>query len=134
MNKLCSWYERCEGYDWPYVWFHKPVYKGHAYDMAVLWVFSGEVKFYDTWDDYMNGVVHSVDRVYPVVTREKKWDDGVKGYVNYSWRITYAHGYTRVLSKGEWEAYRIQRAWRRCISDPGYMVCRRRLEREFDGM
>lgn len=31
-------------------------------------------------------------------------------------------------------ATKLQRAWRRCISDPGYKVCRRRLEREFDGM
>ncbi len=31
-------------------------------------------------------------------------------------------------------ATRIQRAWRRCVSDPGYRVCRGRLEREFEGM
>lgn len=30
-----------------------------------------------------------------------------------------------------WAAHRIQRSWRRCISDPSYKVCRRRLIREF---
>jgi hypothetical protein len=29
-------------------------------------------------------------------------------------------------------ATRIAEAWRRCIADPAYVVCRRRLQREFD--
>lgn len=28
----------------------------------------------------------------------------------------------------------IQRAWKRCVSDPGYAVCRRRLVREFKNL
>lgn len=31
-------------------------------------------------------------------------------------------------------ARRIQLAWRRAVSDPAYMICRRRLEREFAGL
>lgn len=30
-------------------------------------------------------------------------------------------------------ARRIQGAWRRCIADPAFAACRRRLTREFDG-
>ncbi len=29
-----------------------------------------------------------------------------------------------------WAAQRIQRAWKRCISDPYYTLCKKRLERE----
>ncbi len=31
-------------------------------------------------------------------------------------------------------ARRLQRAWRRCVSDPAYQVCRTRLMREFEDM
>ncbi len=133
MDKLCT-YERCEGYDWDYVWFHKPVYKGREYAVAVLRVFSGEVEFYDTWEGYMEGVCTAVDKVYLGIRREKKWDDATRNYVNYTWSINFARGYTKVLTQGEWEAYRIQRAWRRCVSNPEYRVCRGRLEREYGEM
>lgn len=39
-----------------------------------------------------------------------------------------------VHMRGEREtraARKIQRAWRRCVSDPSYKVCKTRLEREF---
>lgn len=29
---------------------------------------------------------------------------------------------------------RIQRQWRKCISDPNYLICQNRLKREFDGL
>jgi hypothetical protein len=31
-------------------------------------------------------------------------------------------------------ACEIQRAWRKCVADPGMLVCQRRLQREFEGL
>ena len=122
MDRLCSWYERVEGYGMEYVWFHKPIYKGCAYEIATLYIFSGDVIFYDTWDDYFNNVHKCTAKIYPKITR-----DPYTGI----WRINYAPGYSRECQKGEFEAYRIQRMFRKTISDPKYKMCRDRLKREF---
>lgn len=37
-------------------------------------------------------------------------------------------------ARGERAAARIQRAWRRAITDPAFCVCRSRLRREFEGL
>ena len=115
MDKLCT-YEKCEGYDMAYVWFHNCIYKGFAYKIGVLWIFSGEVRFYRTYDDYDIGIDEARARIFPVIT---------------GMSLNYTHGYSRTLRPGEWEAYRIQKAWRRIISDPSYKMCRTRLMREF---
>ncbi len=129
MNRLCT-YDKCEGYDMEYVWFHNPVYKGEKWQVGVLWIFSGEVIFYRTWDDWVTKPHEGVrDKVFLEITRVKRWINNA--YVNYTWSIKYTNGYEKMCQVGEWEAYQIQKAWRRCISNPKYKMCRDRLDKEF---
>ena len=93
-------------------------------------------------DDRVAYVAPVSKRVIMDDTWFRKNERYFRGYENklmpgnsYTWIFVY-HMVKRIEKKlkrfeNYWAAQRIQRAWRRCISDPSYKVCRRRLDREF---
>ena len=52
----------------------------------------------------------------------------------YKYHNGYEHVYTCELMKMQSSVRKIQRVWRRCISDPSYKVCKKRLLYEFQDM
>lgn len=73
-----------------------------------------------TWDDYVN----VLKPIMPTECLNSNVNDSV-------YKVRLEEDVLPVL-KREFAAARIQRTWRRCISDPGYLVCRSRLYKEYD--
>lgn len=104
-----------------------------------------------TYNLRCNNIVMSEDRISYVAPVSKRviMDDTwfrkneryFRGYESklmpgnsYTWIFVY-HMVKRIEKKlkrfeNYWAAQRIQRAWRRCVSDPNYKVCKDRLTRE----
>jgi hypothetical protein len=108
-------YSNKEGYGLPWVWYHKVVYNGQAYRIADLNLLSGDLLFYDTMYDFENGKLSNYTKIHLKVINR---------------RVEYQRGWVHEFPFGELEASKIQRAWKRAISDPAYQMCRDRLMRE----